>query len=167
MDIPLSNQSVLLRGINDTPQAQLDLIHKLVINRVRPYYLYQCDLVQGAGHFRTPISVGIEIMEALREHTSGYAVPTYVVDAPGDGGKIPVGPNYMISQAPGKVTLRNYEGYIVSYSEPDEPYHCQDSHQSLGVADLNAGNQMAIKPERFGERHRRKHVGETVEADGP
>nr|MBN1229288.1 KamA family radical SAM protein [Anaerolineae bacterium] len=84
--IPLGNQAVLLRGINDSPEVQIALVHKLVKNRVRPYYLYQCDLVQGAGHFRTPVSVGLEIMEALRGHTSGFAVPTYVIDAPGGGG---------------------------------------------------------------------------------
>lgn len=159
--IPLGNQSVLLRGINDTPQAQLELAHKLVINRVRPYYLYQCDLVQGAGHFRTPVAVGIEIMEAMQGHTSGYAVPKYVVDAPGGGGKVPVGPNYIISQAPGKVTLRNYEGYIVSYTEPDEPYQRQTDYQSEGVADLNAGNRMAIKPEGFDELHARHKADDT------
>jgi len=86
--------------------------------RVRPYYLYQCDLVQGAGHFRTPIGKGIEIIEALRGHTSGFAVPTYVVDAPGGGGKIPLNPNYILSYSDHKVVLRNYEGYITTYEEP-------------------------------------------------
>src|SRR5512146_1809526 len=116
--IPLGAQTVLLAGINDSVEVMKELVHKLVRNRVRPYYLYQCDLVEGAGHFRTPISKGIEIIEAMRGHTSGYAIPTYVVDAPGGGGKIPVGPQYVISQAPGKVVMRNFEGFITTYDEP-------------------------------------------------
>lgn len=160
--IPLGNQSVLLKGINDSPQAQKDLIHKLVMNRVRPYYLYQCDLVQGAGHFRTPVSVGIEIMEALRGHTSGYAVPTYVVDAPGGGGKIPVGPNYVISQSPGKVVLRNYEGFITTYTEPTEQYQREEKYQAEGVAALHAGERKTIRPEGFDEAHRRDRQGSVV-----
>ena len=108
--IPLGGQTVLLAGINDSVAVMKELMHKLVRNRVRPYYLYQCDLVEGAGHFRTTVSKGIEIIEGLRGHTSGYAIPTYVVDAPGGGGKIPVMPQYLISQAPGKVVLRNFEG---------------------------------------------------------
>ncbi len=162
--IPLGNQSVLLRGVNDTPEEQMELVHKLVMNRVRPYYLYQCDLVQGAGHFRTPVSVGIEIIEALRGHTSGYAVPTYVIDAPGGGGKIPVMPNYVISQAPGKIILRNYEGLITTYTEPDEPYERHEPRlekppraegTQKGVAALASGERMMIKPEGFDETHSR------------
>src|SRR5258707_5466448 len=117
--IPLGAQTVLLAGVNDCPNVMKELVHKLVRNRVRPYYLYQCDLVEGAGHFRTPVSKGIEIMESLRGHTSGYAIPTFVVDAPGGGGKVPVGPQYLISQAPGKSVLRNYEGFITTYTEPE------------------------------------------------
>jgi lysine 2,3-aminomutase len=109
---------VLLAGVNDCVHIQRKLVHDLVRIRVRPYYLYQCDLVEGAGHFRTPVAKGIEIIEGLRGHTSGYAVPTYVVDAPGGGGKIPVMPNYMISFSDHKVALRNYEGYITAYEEP-------------------------------------------------
>ena len=116
--IPLGAQTVLLAGVNDSVEVMKELVHKLVRNRVRPYYIYQCDLVEGAGHFRTTVSKGIEIMEGLRGHTSGYAIPTYVVDAPGGGGKIPVGPKYVISQAPGKVVLRNFEGFITTYNEP-------------------------------------------------
>ena len=97
---------------------QRALVHRLVENRIRPYYLYQCDLVEGSGHFRTPVGKGLEIMEGLRGHTSGYAVPTYVIDAPGGGGKIPVMPNYLISYSDHKVVLRNYEGYITTYEEP-------------------------------------------------
>ncbi len=118
--IPLGNQSVLLAGVNDCVEVQRKLVHDLVRMRVRPYYLYQCDLVAGAGHFRTPVAKGIEIIEGLRGHTSGYAVPTFVVDAPGGGGKIPLMPNYQVSASDHRVVLRNYEGYITSYEEPLE-----------------------------------------------
>lgn len=118
--IPLGNQSVLLAGINDSVSIQRELVHELVRNRVRPYYLYQCDLVKGAGHFRTSVAKGIEIIEGLRGHTSGYAVPTYVIDAPGGGGKIPVMPQYLISQGANTVLLRNYEGAISVYREPEK-----------------------------------------------
>ncbi|NCC87092.1 MAG: lysine 2,3-aminomutase [Clostridia bacterium] len=116
--IPLGNQSVLLAGVNDCPRIMKKLVHKLVQNRVRPYYIYQCDLSEGLEHFRTPIGKGIEIMESLRGHTSGFAVPTFVVDAPGGGGKIPVAPNYIVSWSTNKVILRNYEGVITTYQEP-------------------------------------------------
>ncbi|MBN2251790.1 MAG: lysine 2,3-aminomutase [Candidatus Altiarchaeota archaeon] len=124
--IPLGNQSVLLAGVNDCPRIMKALVHKLVRNRVRPYYLYQCDLSEGLSHFRTPVGKGIEIMESLIGHTSGFAVPTYVIDAPGGGGKIPVMPNYLISWSTNKVVLRNYEGVISTYKEPDsyEPIYC-------------------------------------------
>ena len=123
---PLGNQSVLLAGINDCPRIMKALVHKLVKNRVRPYYLYQCDLSEGLTHFRTPVGKGIEIMENLIGHTSGLAVPTYVIDAPGGGGKIPVMPNYLISWSTHKVILRNYEGVITTYEEPTsyEPNFC-------------------------------------------
>ena len=116
---PLGNQSVLLADVNDCPRIMKSLLHKLVQNRVRPYYLYQCDLSEGLSHFRTPIGKGIEIMESLIGHTSGFARPTYVIDAPGGGGKIPVMPNYIISWSTNKVILRNYEGVITTYKEPD------------------------------------------------
>jgi lysine 2,3-aminomutase len=118
--IPLGNQSVLLADVNDCPRIMKELVHKLVMNRVRPYYLYQCDLSEGLSHFRTPVGKGIEIMESLIGHTSGFAVPTYVIDAPGGGGKIPIMPNYIISWSTNKVILRNYEGVITSYQEPDK-----------------------------------------------
>jgi len=124
--IPLGNQSVLLAGVNDCPRIMRALVHKLVANRVRPYYLYQCDLSEGLSHFRTPVGKGIEILENLIGHTSGFCVPTYVIDAPGGGGKIPVMPNYLISWSTNKVVLRNYEGVITTYKEPDsyEPIFC-------------------------------------------
>jgi lysine 2,3-aminomutase len=164
--IPLGNQSVLLAGINDCIHIQRKLVHDLVRIRVRPYYLYQCDLVEGAGHFRTPVSKGIEIIEGLRGHTSGYAVPTFVVDAPGGGGKIPVQPNYLISSMDHKVALRNYEGYVTAYEEPVQyqPHdpktckYCQAKRSEVGqqgVLGLLEGDSMFIKPEGFDELHNR------------
>ncbi len=124
--IPLGNQTVLLAGINDCPSIIKELCHRLLQNRVRPYYIYQCDLSEGLSHFRTPVGKGIEIVESLIGHTSGLAVPTYVIDAPGGGGKIPVMPHYLISWSTNKVVLRNYEGVITTYKEPDsyEPVFC-------------------------------------------
>ncbi|MDD4939466.1 MAG: lysine 2,3-aminomutase [Candidatus Omnitrophica bacterium] len=115
--IPLGSQSVLLKGVNDRPYIMKRLVHELLQIRVRPYYIYQCDPVKGTQHFRTPVAVGINIIEKLRGHTSGYAVPTYVIDGPGGGGKIPIGPNYILSQAKGKYVLRNYKGKIYTYLE--------------------------------------------------
>lgn len=119
--IPLGNQSVLLAGVNDCVHVMKKLVQELVQIRVRPYYIYQCDLSIGLGHFRTPVSKGIEIIEALRGNTSGFCVPTFVVDAPGGGGKIPVMPDYIISRTPDKTVLRNFEGVIATYPEP--PYY--------------------------------------------
>ena len=118
--IPLGSQTVLLKGINDRPYIMKKLMHELLKVRVRPYYIYQCDLAHGISHFRTSISVGINIMEKLRGFTSGYAVPVYVVDSPGGGGKIPVAPNYVISQAKNLFVLRNYEGKMYTYREEPE-----------------------------------------------
>lgn len=137
---PLGNQSVLLAGVNDCPRIMKKLVQKLVQNRVRPYYLYQCDLSEGLTHFRTPVSKGIEIIENLIGHTTGFAVPRYVIDAPGGGGKIPIMPQYLISWGTNKVILRNYEGVICSYKEPDsyEAYfcdrNCEDCDLQLDVA---------------------------------
>ncbi len=164
--VPLGNQSVLLAGVNDCVHIQRKLVQDLVRIRVRPYYLYQCDLVEGAGHFRTPVAKGIEIIEGLRGHTSGYAVPTYVVDAPGGGGKIPVMPNYLISMSDHKIILRNYEGYITTYEEPItyQPHdpktcpYCQNKRPEpgqTGITGLLDGDAMFIKPEHFDELHNR------------
>ena len=126
--IPVLNQAVLLRKINSCPDIMKKLMYDLLSMRVKPYYLYQCDLSEGIGHFRTPVSKGIEIMEALRGHMSGLGVPTYVVDAPGGGGKIPVGPTYLISEGEHHVVLRNYENKIFEYHEPAETdCHCSTS----------------------------------------
>ncbi len=149
--IPLGNQSVLLAGVNDCSIIMKKLVHMLVENRVRPYYLYQCDLSEGLTHFRTPVGKGIEIIESLIGHTSGFAVPTFVIDAPGGGGKIPVMPNYLISWSTNKVVLRNYEGVITTYREPDnykEPYcdwrceecgirsEAEDREKEIGISSL-------------------------------
>ncbi len=161
--IPLGNQSVLLKGVNDCPHVMRDLVHLLVRNRVRPYYIYQCDLSLGIQHFRTSVSAGIAIIESLRGHTSGYAVPTFVVDAPGGGGKIPVMPQYLISQSPGKVVLRNYEGVITTYTEPEniQKSECKcdyctgkKSYHYEGVAGLLAGERMTLEPQDL-LRHKR------------
>ena len=162
--VPLGNQSVLLRGINDNVDIMKKLVHKLVMMRVRPYYIYQCDLSMGLEHFRTPVSKGIEIIEGLRGHTSGYAVPTFVVDAPGGGGKIPVMPNYLISESPTKVILRNYEGVITTYSQPTDyvdnqtPANEEAQIKPEGVLRLMKGEQMALEPSNLArkERHVKK-----------
>jgi len=115
--IPLGNQSVLLKGVNDRADTLKSLFHKLLLCRVRPYYLYQCDLISGSAHLRTTIRDGQEIMEQLRGHTTGYAVPTYVVDGPAGGGKIPIGPNYIVGMADNRVILKNYKGDVYEYPE--------------------------------------------------
>ena len=174
--IPLGNQSVLLAGINDCVHIQRKLVQDLVRIRVRPYYLYQCDLVEGAGHFRTPVGKGIEIIEGLRGHVSGYAVPTFVVDAPGGGGKIPVMPNYLISQSDHKVILRNFEGFITTYEEPLEykphdpktcPF-CQNKRPEPGQEGLTSlldGDAMFIKPQNFDDLHVRGGGTHRLRAD--
>jgi lysine 2,3-aminomutase len=116
--IPLGNQSVLLRGVNDNPVIQRALVHKLLMCRVRPYYLYQCDLINGSAHLRTPVSAGLDIIEKLRGHTTGYGIPQYVIDGPGGGGKIPLNPEYILNRQPGRVMLRNYENEVFEYPDP-------------------------------------------------
>ncbi len=165
--IQLGNQSVLLAGVNDNVHIQRELVQKLVRVRVRPYYLYQCDLVEGAGHFRTPVAKGIEIMEGLRGHTSGYAVPTFVVDAPGGGGKIPLMPNYLLSMSDHKIILRNFEGYVTTYEEPtDYTPAMAAKYKGLkrpepgqgGLTRLLDGDEMFIKPEGFDNIHNRDGI---------
>lgn len=121
--IPLGNQSVLLRGVNDSVEVQKALVHKLLMCRVRPYYLYQCDLINGSSHLRTSVAEGVSVIEGLRGHTTGYAIPQFVIDGPGGGGKIPINPNYLIDTAPGRVTLRNYEGHVFEYPDPSPMPH--------------------------------------------
>ncbi len=172
--IPLGNQTVLLAGVNDCPRIMRSLVHKLTQNRVRPYYLYQCDLSEGLSHFRTPVGKGIHILESLIGHTSGFCVPTYVIDAPKGGGKIPVMPNYLISWSTNKVVLRNYEGVITTYKEPDsyEPVFCDrncdecsldlnldsaDEYKSVGICSLleDFDKTVSLTPEG-NERHGRR-----------
>ncbi len=175
--IPLGNQSVLLAGVNDHPNTILKLVHELVKMRVRPYYLYQCDLVRGSGHFRTTIAAGLEIMEALRGHTSGYAIPTYAVDLPGGGGKVPVMPNYLIAQSHDRLVFRNFEGYISTYIEPTDYQRPKKTkwvpdlplaqHQQRGVASLLAGEANTIQPEGWQALHTQRAETETPSAAPP
>lgn len=167
--IPLGNQSVLLRGVNDSPYIMRELCHQLVKNRVRPYYIYQCDLSTGIEHFRTRVGKGIEIMEYLRGHTSGYAVPTFIVDAPGGGGKIPVAPQYVISQSDNRIILRNYEGVITTYTEPVHVneaklsernqvfYDHQKQFSQEGLISLLEGKRLSIEPAKLSRHERNKH----------
>lgn len=153
--IPIGNQSVLLRGVNDCPETLKKLMQQLLKIRVRPYYIYQCDLSQGIEHFRTSVSAGIQAIEYLRGHTSGLAVPTFVVDAPGGGGKIPVMPQYLISQGPGRTILRNYEGVITTYTEPKQMIDpeapcaiCGGNHHEtkIGLTGLLSGQTISLEP---------------------
>jgi len=167
--IPLGNQSVLLAGVNDCVHIQRKLVQNLVRIRVRPYYIYQSDLVEGGGHFRTSVAKGIEIIEGLRGHTSGYAVPQFIVDAPGGGGKIPLMPNYLLSYSDHKVVVRNYEGYVTTYEEPLDykPHdpktcvYCQNKRLEpgqTGITGLLDGEHMFIKPTGFDEVHDRHGI---------
>lgn len=163
--IPLGSQTVLLAGINDCPNIMLQLMRKLVRCRVRPYYIYQCDLVVGAAHFRTPVPKLYEIMEALRGHTSGLCVPTAVIDSPHGGGKVPVMPSYVLSMSETKTIVRNFEGYVSTYTGPKAYVHhdqdtckyCREAKKKkdkqAGVAGLIAGNADAIKPEGWDNAH--------------
>jgi lysine 2,3-aminomutase len=119
--IPLGSQTVLLAGINDDVETMTRLMHGLVKNRVRPYYIYQCDPILGSGHFRTSVAKGLEIIQGLRGHTTGYAVPHYVIDAPGGGGKIPLLPEYVVGREGNDLILRNYEGHTYRYPDPQHP----------------------------------------------
>ncbi|MHB1420952.1 MAG: lysine 2,3-aminomutase [Bacillota bacterium] len=165
--IPLGNQSVLLRGVNDCPNIMKKLVHELLKTRVRPYYLYQCDLSLGIEHFRTTVAKGMEIVESLRGHTSGLAVPTYVIDAPGGAGKVPVTPEYVISRWAHGVVLRNYEGVITKYTEPDYPQtdcqceYCQDilEKEEEGPARLMHQGDVSIEPTGLNRLRRRNPAG--------
>lgn len=167
--VPVGNQSVILAGINDSVAIMKKLMHDLVKIRVRPYYIYQCDLSEGIGHFRAPISKGIEIIEGLRGHTSGYAVPTFVVDAPGGGGKISLQPNYIISQSPSKTVLRNFEGVITTYPETEnyipgraDDYFKQvypdmeEKRSDIGISGLMNDQQFNLVPEGLKRMDKRK-----------
>ncbi|MCA9306838.1 MAG: KamA family radical SAM protein, partial [Phycisphaerales bacterium] len=116
--VPLGSQTVLTQGVNDDAETMKRLMHGLLKIRVRPYYIYQCDPIPGSRHFRVPVEKGLEIIEALRGHTTGYAVPTFVIDGPGGGGKIPLMPNYVIGRDGDDILLRNYAGEVFRYPDP-------------------------------------------------
>jgi lysine 2,3-aminomutase len=159
--IPLGNQSVLLRGVNDQPQIIEQLCRGLIKMRVRPYYLYQCDLVRGVEHFRTSVRAGIEIMEYLRGRVSGLAIPTFVVDAPHGGGKIPVLPNYVVSMSPTHTVLRNYEGLLINYPEPGVEIAANDAPEQIGtpgVWELASGKASIIQPVKTQRGQRREKL---------
>ena len=134
--IPLGSQTVLLSGINDNVETMKGLFHGLLKNRVKPYYLYQCDPIQGSAHFRTPVAKGIEIIKGLRGYTTGYAVPTYVIDAPGGGGKIPLLPDYFQGRDHNDLLLKNYLGRTYRYPEPEI-----DMEQSACPCVINHGHE--------------------------
>jgi len=165
--IPVGNQSVLLRGINDCPTIMKKLVQELVKIRCRPYYFYQCDLSRGIEHFRTSVEKGLEIAESLRGHTSGFSIPTFILDAPGGGGKIPLAPQYLISMSDKRVVLRNYEGGIFTYPEPKERVSvcpptckmCEDYSKvesKEGVAGVLSGHKMCLIPQGTLRENRRK-----------
>jgi len=154
--IPLNNQTVLLAGVNDDIATMKDLVRRLLGIRVRPYYLYHCDPVIGASHFRTSVWKGVEIIEALRGHTTGLAVPTFVVDAPGGAGKIPLTPNYLVSAAPGRVVLRNFEGVILGYSDQDSVAPSAASHSVTDVAQSGGQPLIPLGQPHYERRNERK-----------
>ncbi len=165
--IPVGNQSVLLRDVNDCPRIMKKLVQELMMIRVRPYYVYQCDMSRGIGHFRTSVAKGMEIAENLQGHTSGLAVPTFVVDAPGGGGKIPLMPNHLISMSDKRVILRNFEGVITAYTQPENIYSdcwCElckhDEFAPLdGVALLELGKKVHLEPKGLRRIKRHHHNG--------
>jgi lysine 2,3-aminomutase len=158
--MPLNNHTVLMKGVNDDLATMRRLMRALLRIKVRPYYLFHCDPVTGAGHFRTSIWKGLEIIEGLRGHLSGLAVPTYVVDSPHGGGKIPLMPNYLVSASDDCVILRNYEGMLVRYQAEDKPTTIEPAEVNRGVSALVQGDRTAIVPpdsERL-LRRRRKNL---------
>jgi len=162
--IPLGNQTVLLRGVNDSAPLLAELFRGLLRVRVRPYYLFQCDLVRGVEHFRTPLSKGIEIMEYLRGRLSGLAIPTFVVDAPHGGGKIPILPNYVVSTSPTHTVLRNFAGDLVSYPEPRAEFSAfpwdNPELADAGVWSLACGTRSRIGGGPLSRRHARSDLGD-------
>jgi lysine 2,3-aminomutase len=173
--IPLGNQSVLLKGVNDCPYLFRELNQRLLRIRVNPYYIYQCDLSQGIEHFRTSVDKGIQIIEYLRGHTSGMAQPIFVVDAPGGGGKIPVGPNYVVSRSDRKMILRNYEGVLTVYTEPEddrsrpEDLYCWEEYTRRqrelsreGLISLFEGDRISLEPTHLARRERHRREGHSA-----
>jgi lysine 2,3-aminomutase len=144
--MPVNNHTVLLKGVNDSLETMRRLMRALLRIKVRPYYLFHCDPVIGAGHFRTSVWKGLEIMEGLRGHLSGLGIPTYVVDSPHGGGKIPLMPNYLVSASDDAVVLRNYEGMLVRYQAEDKPNTVRPT-ATRGVSSLLQGGKTVIMPE--------------------
>ena len=132
--IPLGNQSVLLKGVNDDPETMKSLIHRLLMMKVRPYYLYQCDLIEGSSHLRTDPMTGVRIIESLRGHTTGYAIPQFVIDAPEGGGKIPLNPNYLEGVEAGKLHLRNFEGKSFFYDTGSVAKHEKEFLKTINLS---------------------------------
>lgn len=157
--MPIQNQSVLLRKLNSDPRIMKKLMHELLKVRVKPYYIYQCDLAEGIEHFRTSVSKGFEIMEELRGHTSGLALPTFVIDAPGGGGKIPVMPNYLLTLTDDCAVMRNYRGMMSAYANPRERESSCSTAEAIGATiapelpknsgylDLVEGRRVTLKPQ--------------------
>jgi lysine 2,3-aminomutase len=154
--MPLNNHAVLLRGVNDDLETMRRLMRALLRVKIRPYYLFHCDPVTGAGHFRTSVWKGLEIMEGLRGHMSGLAIPTYVVDSPHGGGKIPLMPNYLVSASDDCVILRNYEGMLVRYQAEDKDATVRRAATNRGVSQLVEGGKTVLMPEHNERMARRK-----------
>jgi lysine 2,3-aminomutase len=169
--MPVNNHTVLLKGVNDSLEAMRKLMRALLRIKVRPYYLFHCDPVIGAGHFRTSVWKGLEIMEGLRGHLSGLGIPTYVVDSPHGGGKIPLMPNYLVSASDDAVVLRNYEGLLVRYQAEDKIQTVQ-STKTRGVSALLQGSNTLLMPEHNERMARRQlhvltqTVGQALQPDG-
>src|SRR5262245_49582861 len=158
--MPTNNHSVLLKGVNDDHDTMRRLMPALLRIKVRPYYIFHCDPVIGAGHFRTSVWKGLELMEGLRGHMSGLGIPTYVVDSPHGGGKIPMMPNYLVSASDNAVVLRNYEGMLIRYQAEDKPTTIEPT-KTRGVSSLLEGSRTALMPqgnERMARRRRLKMV---------
>jgi lysine 2,3-aminomutase len=155
--MPVNNHSVLLKGVNDSLETMRELMRALLRIKVRPYYIFHCDPVIGAGHMRTSVWKGMEIMEGLRGHMSGLGIPTYVVDSPHGGGKIPIMPNYVISAGDDAVILRNFEGMLVRYQAEDRPNTAQPT-VTRGVSALLQGSKSALIPENSERMARRRQL---------
>jgi lysine 2,3-aminomutase len=162
----INNHSVLLKGVNDDLATMRELMRGLLRIKVRPYYLFHCDPVTGAGHFRTSIWKGLEIMEGLRGHTSGIGIPTYVVDAPHGGGKIPLLPNYLVSASDDAVILRNYEGMVIRYQAEDKAPSDAAKTRTRGVSGLIQGDKTCLVPEGNERMARRRKLTLVEETGG-
>jgi lysine 2,3-aminomutase len=156
--MPVNNHTVLLKGVNDSVETMRSLMRALLRIKVRPYYIFHCDPVMGAGHFRTSIWKGLEVMEGLRGHMSGLGVPTYVVDSPHGGGKIPLMPNYLVSASNDAVILRNYEGMLIRYQAEDKTPAPALPTTTQGVSALLQGDRTALVPEHTERLQRRRRI---------